>query len=48
MKQQHQLLSQANVRVYLHQNPQDADLTLEDLKAMVGQLSAVQLIKRLR
>ena len=45
MKQCHQLLSQANI--YLQQHPADANLTVEDLRAMVGNLSAEQLMKRL-
>lgn len=45
MKQRHQLLSQANI--YLQQHPADANLTVEDLRAMVGNLPAEQLMKRL-
>ena len=46
MKQRHQLLSQA--KVYLSQNPQDANLTTEQLREMVGQMSAHQLVNRLQ
>ena len=42
MKQRHQLLSQA--RVYLTQNPVDANLTTEELRQMVGQMSANHLM----
>ena len=46
MKQRHQLLSQANI--YLKQNPQDANLTAEELKEMIGQMSATQLMNRVQ
>ena len=46
MKQRHQLLSQA--RIYLTQNPQDANLTTEELREMVQQMSAQQLMNRLQ
>ena len=46
MKQRHQLLSQA--KVYLHQNPRDAHLTVEELRAMVGQMRGEQLMKRIQ
>ncbi len=46
MKQRHQLLSQA--KIYLHQHPRDANLTLEDLQAMVGEMSAEHLMKRMQ
>jgi hypothetical protein len=46
MKQRHQLLSQA--KVYLHQHPADANLTIEALREMVGTLNAEQLMKRLQ
>ena len=46
MKQRHQLLSQA--RVYLTQNPQDANLTTEELQEMVRQMSAQQLMNRVQ
>ena len=46
MKQRHQLLSQA--RIYLTQNPQDAILTTEELREMVQQMSAQQLMNRLQ
>ena len=46
MKMRHQLLSQANV--YLHQHPADAQLTIEDLRDMVGRTDADQLMKRLQ
>ena len=43
MKQRHQVLSQANV--YLQKHPEDANLTTENMKTMIGQLSAEQLMK---
>ena len=46
MKQRHQLLSQA--KIYLQQNPGDANLSVEELREMVGSLSADQLMKRLQ
>lgn len=46
MKLRHQLLSQATV--YLHQYPADAQLTTENLRDMVGHLSAEQLMQRLQ
>ena len=46
MKQRHQLLSQANI--YLQQHPEDANLTIEEMKSMIGQLSAEQLMNRLQ
>ena len=46
MKKRHQLLSQA--RIYLTQNPQDANLTTEELREMVQQMSAQQLMNRLQ
>ena len=46
MKQRHQLLSQANI--YLKQNPEDANLTAEELKEMIGQVSAIQLMNRVQ
>ena len=46
MKQRHQLLSQA--RIYLTQNPQDANFTTEELREMVKQMSAQQLMNRLQ
>ena len=46
MKQRHQLLSQA--KIYLLQNPGDANLSVDDLKAMVGTTSADYLMKRLQ
>ena len=46
MKQRHQLLSQANI--YLKQNPEDANLTAEEPKEMIGQMSATQLMKRVQ
>ncbi len=45
MKLRHQLLSQATV--YLHQHPADAQLTTENLRDMVGRLSADHLMQRL-
>ena len=44
MKQWHQLLSQA--RISLTQNPNDANLTTEELRQMVGQITANHLINR--
>ena len=46
MKQRHQLLSQA--KIYLLQNPGDANLSVDDLKTMVGTTSADYLMKRLQ
>ena len=46
MKQRHQLLSQANV--YMQQHPEDANLTVEEMKTRIGQLSSNQLMKRLQ
>lgn len=36
MKMRHQLISQASI--YFHQNPDNANLTIEELQAMVGSL----------
>ena len=46
MKQRHQLLSQANI--YMQQHPEDANLTVEEMKTRIGQLSSDQLMKRLQ
>ena len=46
MKQRHQLLSQA--RIYFTQNLEDANLTTEELRHMVGQMSANQLMNRVQ
>ena len=46
IKQHHQFLLQTSV--YLHQHPSDAQLTIDDLRSMVGQLSAEQLMQRLQ
>ena len=46
MKLRHQLLSQSSV--YIHQHPGDANLTIENLRDMVGRLSAEQLMHRLQ
>lgn len=46
MKQRHQLLSQS--KIYFQQNPDDASLSVDELKAMIGTLSATQLMKRLQ
>ena len=46
MKQRHQLLSQA--RIYVTQNPEDSNLTIEELRQMVGQMSANQLMNCLQ
>ena len=46
MKQRHQLLSQA--RIYLHQNQEDANLSVEELRAMVGNSGVDQLMKRVQ
>ena len=45
LKQRHQLLFLA--RIYLTQNPEDFNLTTEELRQMVGQLSANQVMNRL-
>lgn len=41
-----QLLSQSSV--YLHHHPADANLTVDDLRLMVGSMSAAQLMGRLQ
>ena len=46
MKHRHQLLSQANI--YLMQHPGDANLTIEDLRSMVKDMSAKQLMNRVQ
>lgn len=46
MKQRHQLLSQTSV--YLQQHPGDANLTIDDLRAMVNTMSEQQLMTRLQ
>ena len=46
MKQRHQLLSQSSV--YLHHHPADANLTVDDLRSMVGSMSAAQLMGHLQ
>lgn len=46
MKQRHQLLSQS--RIYLKHHPADANLTVEDLKSMVGTMPAAQLMQHLQ
>ena len=46
MKQVHELLSQA--RIYLTQNPEDANLTTEELRQMVGQMTANHLMNRVQ
>ena len=46
MKQRHQILSQANI--YMQQNPGDANLTVEELKEMVGNLDGKELMNRLQ
>ena len=46
MKQRHQLISQASV--YLHQNQADANLSIDNLRDMVGRLSAEHLMHRLQ
>ena len=46
MKQRHQLLSQANI--YLKQNPENANLTAEELKEMIGHMCAIQLMNRVQ
>ena len=46
MKQRHQLLSQA--RIYLTQNPEDANLTTEELRQMVGEMTANHLMNRVQ
>ena len=46
MKLRHQLMSQA--KVYLNQNPGDANLTVEELRTMVNTLDSENLMKRLQ
>ena len=46
MKQRHQLLSQTSV--YLQQHPGDANLMIDDLRAMVNTMSEQQLMTRLQ
>ena len=46
MKQRHQLLSQTSV--YFQQNSRDANLTLDDLRSMIDNITAEQLMKRLQ
>ena len=46
MKQRHNLLSQS--KIYLKQNTSDGNLTIEELRAMVGQMSSIQLMNRLQ
>lgn len=46
VKQCSQLPSQGNI--YLQQHPEDANLTIDDMKSMIGQLSAEQLMHRLQ
>ena len=46
MKHRHQLLSQANI--YLKQHPKDANLTIEELRSMVKDMSAKQLMNRVQ
>ena len=45
IKQRHQL---SQVHIHLAQNPQDANLTTEELQEMVQQMSAQQLMNRLQ
>lgn len=42
----HQLISQASI--YFHHNPGDANLTIEELQAMVGSLNSELLMKRVQ
>lgn len=46
MKQRHQLLSQS--KVYLRKTPADANLTIEQLRDMVGHMSSDQLMNRIQ
>ena len=46
MKHRHQLLSQS--KVYIQHNPGDAELTIEELREMVGTMSSVQLMNKLQ
>ena len=46
MKQRHQLLSQA--KIYLQHNPADANLSIEELRTMIGSMSADLLMKRIQ
>lgn len=45
MKQRHTLLSQS--KIYMQQNSSDSNLTIEELRTMVGTMNSVQLMKRL-
>lgn len=46
MKQRHQLLSQA--KIYLQHHPGDSNLSVEELRELVGTLGADQLMKRVQ
>ena len=46
LQQRHQLLSQAPI--YLTQNPEDANLMTEELRQMVGQMTANHLMNRVQ
>ena len=46
MKHRHQLLSQS--RIYLQHHSEDANLSIEQLQAMVGRMDSVQLINLLQ
>lgn len=46
MKQRHQLLSQSSI--YLRQHSTDANLTVDDLRSMVGSMPAAHLIQHLQ
>ena len=46
MKLRHQLISQTSI--YLHQHPTDANLTVEDLRDMVGRVDSEVMMKRLQ
>lgn len=43
MKLRHQLISQASV--YMHKNPSDANLTVEDLRDMAGRMTSEHLMQ---
>ena len=46
MKQRHNLLSQS--KIFMQQNSVDTNLTIEELRAMVGRMSSTQLMNRLQ
>ena len=46
MKQRHQLISQS--KIFMQRNPNDANLTIEQLRDMVGRMDSTHLINRLQ